>query len=251
MSWFRCAAAAVLLIASTAVHAQQSDDVDLGHAVLRGISPLLIPKVIADCALLRNYIRSDEFAVFRAAHGDLSGVDAIFREAYRLSWRNPAEALLISALATFDHRRVGVRLPIVGPLLWLPLTSEFQEEFNERLRALPSKLYPDTPPGIGGDRDKLQHFFGSAFLAYTMEDNDPAERVGDFIEWGEERFIVGGVNDVRDQRSNAQGRRFGLRFREDESIQPSEYMFPTIVRWDDLPPSGCVLDSAFPVREVQ
>jgi hypothetical protein len=173
-------------------------------------------------ALLRNYIRSGEFARLRIERGDCRAVDAIYDEALRVSWNNVYEALLISAAATLDHRRVGVRLPVVGPLLWLPLTSEFADDFKERVAALPSNLYPDTPPE--GDRDKLQHFFGSAFMAYTMEANDSAERVGDFVEYGEELFIVGGVNDERDKRSNTHGRKFGLTLLVDESVEPSQFM---------------------------
>ena len=249
MNAYRRAAVVIAVLVSTVARAQDNDPVTVGPDILRAISPLLIPKAIGDCALLRDYIRSEEFAQLRKSCGDLWCVNAIYLEALRLSWNSRSEALLISAFASFDHRRVGVRLPLVGPLLWLPLTSEFEEEFDDRLKALPSKLYPDTPPGAAGDRDKLEHFFGSAFLAYTLDANDPAERVGDFVEWGEERFIVGGVNDERDKRSNAHGRRFGLSLRNDDTVLPSDFMLLNIVRWKAR--TGCVPDSVFPVMEVQ
>jgi hypothetical protein len=207
-------------------------------ALISALSPLLLPKVIGDCWQLKEYIRSDEFVEEKRAHGDLHAVDLVYDRAMRLAWDNIYEALLIAAFSTFDHRQVGLRLPILGSLLWFPLTSEFPEEFAARVNALPSRLYPDTPKGPAGDRDKLQHFFGSAFLAYTLESNDTPARIGDFIEWGEERFIVGGVNDERDQRANFQGRMFGLRLREDDSVQPSDYLVPVFV----LHPAetGCV-----------
>jgi hypothetical protein len=120
-----------------------------------------------------------------------------------------------------DHNKFGVRIPFVGPLLWVPLTSEFREEFQDRLKALPSQLYPDTPPE--GDRDKLQHFFGSALVTYITESREAGERVGYFIEWGEDKFIVGGVMDERDMRANRQGQQFGLHLLEDTSTRPSDF----------------------------
>ena len=258
MSWCRTGLLVAFLAIAGSAQGQEREREGFGKVVLRDISLLLFPKVIGDCALLREYIRSGDFAALRHTCGDLCAVDAVYREALRLSWDNRAEALLISAFATLDHRRVGVHLPALGPFLWFPLTSEFDDDFDERVRALPSHLYPDTPPGIGGDRDKLQHFFGSAFLAYIEKENDPAEDIGDFVEWGEEQFIVGGVNDERDKRSNAQGRQFGLRLLDDESVAPTEFFFPPMPLRADDPSgamqsegSGCVPDTIFPVMEAQ
>jgi len=197
---------------------------ELGRSLLRGISPLLAVKIIADCAQLKDYVRSDEFRAVRKTEGDLKAVDAIYDRAVDLAWHNVPEALLIAAFATMDHRRVGVRLPLLGPLLWLPLTSEFSDEFAARLKALPSQLYTDSPHDPEGDKDKLQHFFGSAFIAYSTRSNDPAERLGDFIEETEEEFIVGGVNDERDKRSNGHGRNFGLHLLAGEDARPSAFL---------------------------
>jgi hypothetical protein len=188
------------------------------------LAPVLLPKFVADTYRLREFITTEEFAGIRSTRGDPAAVDAIFVRARELSWGNVYEALLISAFATFDHRRVGVDPPVLGPLLWFPLTSEFEEDFQVRLKALPSRLYEDTPAGPAGDRDKLQHFFGSAFVAAASESREAAVRVGDFVEWGEERFIVGGVNDERDVRANQQGQEFGLRILTDGGARPSQFL---------------------------
>ncbi len=186
-------------------------------------APFVLPKVIQDGFGLKDYIRNEEFATFKQKYGDLYAVDAIFDEAMRLSWNNAYEALLISLVATMDHRKFGVRFPVLGPILWIPLTSEFEDEFRSRVRALPTKFYKDTPAGTSGDRDKLQHFFGSAFLTYLSESRDAARRIGEFIEWGEERVIVDGALDERDFRANRQGQEFGLRLLEDKGIFPSPF----------------------------
>ncbi len=192
--------------------------------VVSFLAPLILPKILGDCALLKEYIRGDDFQKFRREHGDPLAVDAVFDRAVRLSWNNIYEALLISLFATMDHRNFGVRLPFVGALLWIPLTSEFPGEFRERVAALPKEIYPDTPPGAAGDRDKLQHFFGSAFFTYLLESPTAADRLGNFIEVGEEDFIVGGVNDPRDVRSNRQGQQFGLALLRDRTVLPSGFL---------------------------
>jgi hypothetical protein len=206
------------------------------------LSVILIPKIFADVTSLRDYIRSEEFSGVRAELGDLRAVDAIFEEASRLCWGNRGEALYVAAMATMDHRRVGVRMPALGPLLWFPLTSEFEDDYDSRVAHLPSALYPDSPPGPGGDRDKLQHFFGSAFLTFVSESAETADEAGRFVEWGEGAFIVEGFPDDRDLRADRHGQDFGLRLKSDPSAQPSASLRLVIARLplpapvhDDLP----------------
>jgi hypothetical protein len=205
-------------------------------AVLTFLSPLLLPKVWQDCFLLKEYIRSEELASARSARGDLYAVDCVFDRAMRLCWDNVYEALFVSTFAVMDHERFGVRLPLPGAVLWFPLTSEFGGEFRARVDALPSRLYADTPPGHEGDRDKLQHFFGSAFLSALTESPEGADRFGLLIEWAEELFIVGGVNDDRDVRANRQGERFGLRLLSDTDTRPSLFFTAGVPREPTAPP---------------
>jgi len=189
--------------------------------VISALAPLLVPKIMQDDYLLRDYLRSEEFASVRRRFGDVYAVDFIFAEAERLSWNNTYEALLIAFFAVMDHSKVGVRLPALGPLLWLPLTSEFGDDYEKRLRGLPRRLYADTPRGTAGDRDKLQHFFGSAFLTYLFDSAEAADRVGNSVEWWEDLLIVGGVSDPRDVRANRQGQEWARRLREDADARPS------------------------------
>ena len=186
--------------------------------------PLILPKVVQDAHRLKEYVRSDEYAKVRVQYGDLMAVDELYARALELSWSNRYEALFISFLATMDHRRFGIHIPLAGALLWFPLTSEFEDEYRERVRALPVKLYCDTPNGPFGDRDKLQHFFGSAFLAYLFESREATLRVGDMIEGSEEQFVVDGAFDERDLRANRHGQAFGMSLLEGSDVVPSEFL---------------------------
>jgi hypothetical protein len=45
-----------------------------------------------------------------------------------------------------------------------------------------------------------------------------------FVEWGEDRFVVGGSYDDRDVRANWQGQEFGLRLLTDRRAVPSLFL---------------------------
>lgn len=170
---------------------------------------------------MKNFIRSKTFLRIRREFGDRRAADAIYVRAMQMTNNNTAVALLLSAIACFDHRLVGINVPIFN--LYLPLSNESEEEFTRRVRHLPTRLYDDTPSGEGGDRDKLQHFFGSAFLAFVFESGGTATRFGEFVEEGEGAIIIGGVNDDRDLRADNQGKNFGMAALEDNRIYPSHY----------------------------
>jgi hypothetical protein len=186
--------------------------------------PFVLPKVFQDVHLLREYVASEEFRIVRSEQGDMVAVDRLFDEALRITWDNYHEALFISFVSTMNHRRFGLRLPLLGPLLWFPLTSEFEDEFKERVDRLPSRFYPDSPEGEEGDRDKLQHFFGSAFLASSFESAEASERVGQAVEFGEETFVVDGLFDDRDLRANRHGQMFGATLVDDRTARPSDFL---------------------------
>jgi hypothetical protein len=192
------------------------------NPLLESAAMFLLPKILQDGFLLKEYVSSEEFRAVRQRCGDAVAVDVLFRRALRVSWNNPYVTLAIMTVAILDHRKLGIVIPVLGPLIWLPLTSEFAEEFAARHAALPSRMFPDAPPW--GDKDKLQHFFGSALLAIVTGSTAAVERTGEFIEWGEERFVVEGTVEERDVESNRRGALFGLRFLHDRGALPSVFM---------------------------
>lgn len=230
-------AAGLLVLGAEAAPALPGTAPSFGGSLMEGVrffAPLVLPKVLQDGFLLREYVCSPEFARVRATGGDHAAVDALWFSALDLTLGNRAEALLISLVVTMDHRRVTFDLPLLGPLLVVPLTSESEEEFRFRLRALPGRLYADTPSGVAGDRDKLQHFFGSAFLAYVFESAEQADAVGRFVELGESRYVPGERLDVRDLRANRQGQRFAAALRAGREAPPSAFFGP-VLPGDDAP----------------
>lgn len=163
---------------------------------------------IRNGVVLKSYVRSQRFRELRRRFGDLRAINAVYIRALRLTEGNTAMALFYCTLATMDHRVVGIKIPVFK--LFFPLSNESSKEFALRVANLPSHFYSDTPATTAGDRDKLQHFFGSAFIANAFESRGAAERIGYFIEWGEDALIVDGAYDERDMRANRQGHEFGL-----------------------------------------
>ena len=171
---------------------------------------------------LKEFIRSRTFATIKKTFGDHRAVDAIYVYAMKLTHNNTAVALFLSMTSSFDHRMLGLKLPFMH--FELPLSNETEQEFQTRLTNLPSALYSDTPPSKQGDRDKIQHFFGSAFLTYVFESGEIADRIGEFIEKGENTFVVEGAFDARDERANREGQAFGTALLQDRACLPSEFI---------------------------
>lgn len=204
------------------IEAGSLDDGDFSF--WESVVTFLFPRGVKDTWRLRRYLRSEQFTSVRERVGDLRAIDFIFARALKISHDDASEALFICTLATMEHRKVGIRLPIIKLPIYLPLTSEGDSAFQSRVTHLPSHFYSDSPHGGYGDRDKLQHFFGSAFIAYSFRSRSVANFFGDFVEWGEEEFIIDGASDARDRRANHQGQEFGLALGDHPHVSPSDFI---------------------------
>ncbi|MBI2428615.1 MAG: hypothetical protein HYV29_07455 [Ignavibacteriales bacterium] len=181
-----------------------------------------LPTIFKDEAHLKRYLRDDRFYALRKSHDDTLAVDAIFDRAMLIAEDDVKQALLISTLAVMDHRRLGLRIPLLGSI-YLPLTAESDSLFRIRRTHLPKKVLDDKQRA--SDKDKLQHFFGSAYVAYVFNSDGIARWIGDLFEIGEDRFVLGGRTDERDKLANEKGREFGLRLLRDARTLPSDVLW--------------------------
>jgi hypothetical protein len=193
--------------------------------LLRFIGDVFTPDLIKETKQIRAYVRDQRFAELIKRCGDVRAMDFIYLKALKISDHNITRALFLSMIGCLDHRNVDLKVPVIGAI-GVPLTFEADSLFKVRYGNLPSRFYDDTPPE--GDKDKLQHFFGSAYIAFASESRELARTSGDLIEWGEARFVVGGVDDPRDRRSNKQGERFGHDLLTVKNLLPSDYLNLTI-----------------------
>ena len=187
------------------------------------VGGLFTPQLVKDTRKIRSYVRDGRFAELLRRCGDLRAVDGIFQKALKVAEFNIARALFLSMVGCLEHQNIQVDVPVVGAV-GLPLTFEVDSLFQARLKNLPRRLYSDSPSNEAGDKDKLQHFFGSAYLAYISESPEFARSVGNAVEWGEAKMIVGGADDPRDKRANKQGEAFGHDLLYVNTLLPSDYL---------------------------
>lgn len=172
--------------------------------------------------LLKRYIRDEQFFELRKRTDDTLAVDAIFEQALLLTDSDPGRALFVTMMAVMDHEWLGIRIPLLGTV-YIPLTTESDSLFRLRRTHLPKRVLADRPKAV--DKDKLQHFFGSAFLMYVTRSPRIAGWFGDMVERGEASFVMGGSDDVRDREANAKGREFGRRLLKDPAVLPSDVLW--------------------------
>jgi hypothetical protein len=208
----RHARAALLLVALFA----------FGSARGQGALELLKPAWLTAAGGLRAAMREQAFAARARSNGAMA-VDDIFEMAMRASDGDIGTALLAATTACFDHRMIHVKL---GPLrIPVPLNLESDSLAACTHASLPSQLFDDSPPD--GDRDKLQHFFGSAYIAWSTRIPAVADAAGVMIELVEPALIDGGANDPRDLRANRAGRAFAGGFDDESYIVPSWFFHTT------------------------
>ncbi len=225
-------AAALCVLGSAAAFSQSADNDSLWlteewyflPAAQSIVDPAaFLPKIVTAELHLKRYIREERFYELRKVLDDTLAVDAIFDRALMLTDGNVLHALLISTFAVMDHHRLGINVPLIGSV-FIPLTFESDSSFRLRRTHLPKKLLDDNPRA--SDKDKLQHFFGSAFIAYATNSDSFGKWVGDLFELGEDKFVLGGRDDARDRLANERGREFGLRLLKEEWLLPSDILWP-------------------------
>ena len=171
---------------------------------------------------ISDYIASEGFIHLRNEIGDVSAADSIFIIATSFTNGNISDALLALMFATVPYREVPIQIPLINSIVNYPLTSAEEEIFLKKNENLPRYLFFDTPQNNYGDKDKLAHFFGSAFLSYESHLFDMGKLIGYFVEAFEESFKVQSSVDIRDLDVNDFGRLFGTLLKENKELLPSQ-----------------------------
>jgi hypothetical protein len=194
------------------------------RTVLESITGWILPEYVNGWLSMKDFIRGDGFQTFRLDSGDLKAVNLIFLKGVRIAGGDIDLALFICFIGTMDHAQFGIRVPLIGGILTLPLTTESDQNFHKRHHHLPSHFYPDSPSGAYGDRDKLQHFFGSAYIAYASGSGSFTNVLSSWIEILEQKYVVEGTDDPRDRRANRQGTSFGKMLFDGKDILPGDVL---------------------------
>ena len=173
---------------------------------------------------ISGFIASDYFNSLKKDNDDLALADSIYLRALKFNKNNISETLFSLTFATVPYRKIPVVIPLIHSIVYFPLTSAEDSIYHKKNANLPKNFFFDTPQNSYGDKDKLAHFFGSAFLAYSSNVFDLGDLIGYFVEAFEEEFKVQSKIDFRDLQTNDFGNMFGNSLKKDNTILPSQIM---------------------------
>jgi hypothetical protein len=174
--------------------------------------------------LVSDYIASYKFKKQMAASDHSVMVDSIFKESLHVCDNDISEALLTATLATIPYKDVPVTFPIINEKAKAIIISMPDSVFRKKVDNLPSDVFFDSPGGSFGDKDKLSHFFGNAFLSYNVSLFNLSKFLSILVELFEESFKVEGSVSTRDLLIGNVGEVFGRTLSDYENKMPSEYM---------------------------
>jgi len=171
---------------------------------------------------ITKFIATDYFKNLSNNVNDLSLADTLFQRAVHYRDNDVSESLLSLMFATVPYKEVPIQVPLLKIIVNYPLISANDSIFLLKNKNLPKNFYFDTPQNKFGDKDKLAHFFGSAFLAYNSSIFDLSDLIGYFVEVFEEDFKVQSQIDSRDLMTNKLGYIFGKYLKHDKNVEPSD-----------------------------
>jgi hypothetical protein len=181
---------------------------------------------------LSEFIASDYFVELKNENSDLALVDTIYLRAVSYYKNDYAETLLALTFTTIPYREFPITIPLINVRLYYPLISADEQTFKRKNKNLPSHMFYDSPDNEYGDKDKLAHFFGNAYIGYAESILDLADVFGYFVEVFEEDFKTQSKIDYRDMEVNWIGVLFGNLLEQNKKILPSEVLVCRSLRYN-------------------
>jgi hypothetical protein len=150
-------------------------------------------------------------------------VDTLFRQSLNQSNGDFSESLIALTFACLPFRSFEVRIPFIKTKWIYSIYSADSLTFVRKNEFLVNNVYFDSPKNKFGDKDKLAHFYGAAFIGYLTRSVNIPDYIGCLVEIFEEVFKVDSYIDLRDVRTNKLGGLFGRQLRKNPNANPSMY----------------------------
>ena len=173
---------------------------------------------------LSEFIASPYFDSLNRSLESAALVDTLYKRALDFYNQDHSEALLALLFVTLPYNKIPATIPILNSAIEIPLPSVNDSLFYLKRRNLPKKIFFDSPATEMGDKDKLPHFFGSAFLSYEVSIFNLSKFMGILIELFEETFKVEGYIDYRDLLADDLGTVFGDMLKNNNELMPSQVL---------------------------
>jgi hypothetical protein len=174
--------------------------------------------------VLSRFIASDYFSELSNTIDELALIDTIYMHALNQMEFDHSEALLLLTFATLPFNEFPFEIPLINIQFGIPLPSASDSVFYSKRENLPKNIFFDSPKTNFGDKDKIAHFFGNAFLAYNIGFFNLSKFLGILVELIEEAYSTGGSVDFRDITVNYLGELFGRLLNENENLFPSDVL---------------------------
>lgn len=171
---------------------------------------------------ISDFIASDYFLELKKSNSDIELIDSIYLRSLKFKDFDYSETLLALTFAAVPYKEVPIKIPLINLTVYYPLTSADDSIFLLKNKNLPKDLFFDTPQNNYGDKDKLAHFFGSAFISYSSNIFDLGDLIGYFVESFENTFKIQSIIDERDLRTNKLGNIFGDILKKNKNALPSQ-----------------------------
>jgi hypothetical protein len=173
---------------------------------------------------ISTFISSDYFKELKKTNTDLALADTIYLRMLKYENFDYLNTLFELTFAVIPYNKVHVRIPLINCIVVYRLPCAPDSTYRGKNNNLPRRFFFDTPMDNYGDKDKLAHFFGSAYISYAQNFFDLGDLIGYFVEVFEENFEVQDAIDQRDLQTNTLGNLFGEMLTKDKSILPSQVM---------------------------
>jgi hypothetical protein len=173
---------------------------------------------------ISGFIASDYFKQLKKTNNDLALADTIYLRMLKYENYDYLNALFELTFAVIPYNKVHVRIPFINSIVIYRLPCAPDSIYRKKNNNLPKRFFFDTPTDNYGDKDKLAHFFGSAYISYSQNIFDLGDLIGYFVEVFEQNFEVQDAIDQRDLQTNTLGNIFGEMLTKDKNILPSQVM---------------------------
>lgn len=173
---------------------------------------------------ITKYIASEHFKEMSLNTNDLQLVDSIYIFALTKNNYDYKETLLSLTFALVPFKKVPIQIPFTKIIINYPLISSEDSIFHLKNKNLPKYFFIDSPRNDFGDKDKLAHFFGNAYLSYSTLFFEITNFIGYFVEVFEENFKVDSKIDYRDLYVNNLGKIFARKLKANKNILPSDIL---------------------------
>ncbi len=170
------------------------------------------------------YEISEYIANFKSPKNDIAAVDSIYKFALKVNNNNISDALLSLTFATIPYKEFPLTIPFVKIKMKIPIFAVNDSLFNLKNKKIPKNILFDSPQTNFGDKDKLAHFFGSAFISQRSNIFDFTKIIGIFVEEFEEKFKIDAKFDERDIVIDDLGNMFGKILKKNKSAMPSDVL---------------------------